>query len=95
VIPKLLLVCACVLTLTVVGTALAASQANKVTGTVQQVDEQTGRIVIDGQTFVMQQSGPLALTPEVGHKVTLFYEERNGRKVITRIGQSQGPAPDR
>jgi hypothetical protein len=60
-----------------------------VTGTVRKVDDRTGRIVIEGQTFVMQQSGPLALEPQVGHKVTLFYQERNGQKVITRIGQAQ------
>jgi hypothetical protein len=45
--------------------------------------------VIDGQSFDMQQSGPLALTPQVGQKVTVFYEERNGQKVITRIGQGK------
>jgi hypothetical protein len=86
---KPLLACVCGLTLTLANTALAASEANKVTGTVQKVDKQSGRVVIDGETFVMQQSGPLALTSQVGHKVTLFYEERNGQKVITRIGQAQ------
>ena len=92
--PKLLPVCVGGLTLAVVGTALAESEVSEVTGTVQQVDEQTGRIVIDGQTFVMKQSGPLALEPQVGSKVTLFYEERNGQKVITRIGQSERSVAD-
>jgi hypothetical protein len=86
---KLLLGVVCVLALTIVGPALSAGEASKVTGTVEQVDKQTGRIVIDGQSFDMQQSGPLALTPQVGQKVTVFYEERNGQKVVTRIGQGE------
>jgi hypothetical protein len=60
-----------------------------VTGMVQKVDQRHGRVVVDGQTFVMKDSGPLALEPQVNHKVTLFYEERNGQRVITRIGQAQ------
>jgi hypothetical protein len=85
--PKLFLGVACVRALTIVGPALSASEASKATGTVQQVGKQTGRIVIDGQSFDLQQSGPLALTPQVGQKVTVLYEERSGQKVITRIGQ--------
>jgi hypothetical protein len=27
--------------------------------------------------------------PQVGGKVTLSYEERNGKNVVTRIGQAQ------
>jgi hypothetical protein len=83
------LVCACGLTLTLADAAPATSEAHKVTGTVEKIDDHTGRFVIDGQTFVMLQSGPLALEPQVGHKVTLFYEERNGQNVVTRIGQAQ------
>jgi Cu/Ag efflux protein CusF len=85
---KLLLAVICGLMLTLAGMALAASEANMVTGTVQKVDHRSGRVVIDGQTFVMKESGPLALVPQVGHKVTLFFDERNGQKVITRIGQA-------
>jgi hypothetical protein len=67
--------------------AFAASAVNEVTGTVQKVDK-VSRVVIDGQTFVMKASGPLALVPQVGHKVSLFFDERNGENVITRIGQA-------
>jgi len=77
--PKLLLVCVCCLTLTAVGTALAASEDHKVTGTVEKFDERSGRTVIDGQAFIMEPSGPLALTPEVGHKVLRGPERPEGR----------------
>jgi hypothetical protein len=87
---KLLLAYICGITLTLAGTALAASEANKVTGMVQKVDQRHGQVVIDGQTFIMKGSGPLALVPQVGHRVTLFFDERNGQKVITRIGQAGG-----
>jgi hypothetical protein len=60
---KLLLAGMCGLMLTPAGMALAASEANTVTGMVQKVDQRSGRVVIDGQTFVMMKSGPLALVP--------------------------------
>jgi hypothetical protein len=85
---KLFLAGICGLILTPAGMALAASEANMMTGMVQKVDQRHGWVVIDGQTFVMKDSGPLALVPQVDHKVTPFYEERNGQKVITRIGQA-------
>jgi hypothetical protein len=85
---KLLFAGICGLMLTLAGMALAVSEANMVTGMVQKVDQRHGRVVIDGQTFVMKDSGPLALVPQVGHRVTLFFDERNGQKVITRIGQA-------
>jgi hypothetical protein len=74
--------------LTLAGMALAASEANMVTGVVQKVDQRSGRVVIGGETFIMKDSGPLALVPQVGHKITLFFAERNGEKVITRLGQA-------
>jgi hypothetical protein len=40
--------------LTLAGMALAASEANMVTGVVQKVDQRSGRIVIDCQTFLMK-----------------------------------------
>src|SRR5919106_26385 len=82
---KLFLAGICGLMLTPAGIALAASEANMVTGMVQKVDQRSGRVVIDGQTFIMNESGPLALVPQVGHKVALFFDDRNGQKVITRI----------
>jgi hypothetical protein len=87
---KLLLASICGVMLTLAGMALAASEANMVTGVVQKVDQRSGRVVIDGQSFIVKDSGPLALVPQVGHRVTLFYEERNGEKVITRLGQAGG-----
>jgi hypothetical protein len=87
---KLFLAGICGVMLALAGIALAASEANMVTGVVQKVDQQSGRVVIDGQTFVMKKSGPLALVPQVGHKVALFFDERNGEKVITRLGQAGG-----
>jgi hypothetical protein len=84
----LLLTGACGLSLALAGMAFAASAVNEVTGTVQKVDKVSGRVVIAGQTFVMKASGPLALVPQVGHKVSLFFDERNGENVITRIGQA-------
>ena len=69
------------------GAATAAS-GTEVTGIVTSVDEQTGEIVIDGQTYVMpEEGGGAALLPAEGDEVTLFYREEGGRKVITRIGQ--------
>jgi hypothetical protein len=85
---KLFLAGICGIMLTPAGIALAASEANMVTGMVQKVDQRSGRVVIDGQTFIMNESGPLALVPQVGHKVALFFDDRNGQKVITRIGQA-------
>jgi hypothetical protein len=87
---KLLLASICGLVLTLAGMALAASEDDMVTGMVQKVDQRHGRVVIDGQTFIMKGSGPLALVPQVGHKVALFFDERNGEKVITRLGQAGG-----
>jgi hypothetical protein len=77
---KLLLASICGLVLTLAGMALAASEDDMVTGMVQKVDQRHGRVVIDGQTFIMKGSGPLALVPQVGHKVALFFDERNGEK---------------
>jgi hypothetical protein len=62
----------------------------KMTGIVTEADEQTQKITIDDQTFVMPEGGGgTDLFPQVGDEVTLFYEEQGDQKVITRIGQSQ------
>jgi Protein of unknown function (DUF1344) len=62
----------------------------KVTGMVTEVDEDTNEITIDDQTFVMpEESGGASLMPQVGAEVTLYYEEEDGEKTITRIGQAE------
>ena len=50
------------------------------------VDEDTGRIVVDGQTLVMRPS-PEAFYPRKGQKVTFVYEEKDGQKVIDTFRQ--------
>jgi hypothetical protein len=62
----------------------------KVTGTVTEVDQDTHEITIDDQIYVMpKESGGASLMPQVGAEVTLFYEEMDGQRTITRIGQAQ------
>ena len=38
---------------------------------------------------MMPMGGGAAVMPQVGSKVTLYYEEKNGQKTVTRIGQAQ------
>ena len=67
---KLLLASICSLMLALAGMALAASEANMVTGVVQKVDQRSGRVVIDGQTFIMKRQwppGPRASGRPQGH----------------------------
>ncbi len=69
---------------------MAADEGMKATGTVMEVDNDSGEIKINDQTYVMpKESGGAAMMPQVGAEITLFYEEQNGQKVITRIGQAQ------
>jgi hypothetical protein len=58
----------------------------QLTGFVDDVDEDTGRIVVDGQTLIMRPS-PEAFYPRKGQKVTFVYEERDGQKVIDTFRQ--------
>jgi hypothetical protein len=58
----------------------------QLTGFVDDVDEDTGQIVVDGQTLVMPPS-PEAFYPRKGQKVTLVYEEKDGQKVIDTFRQ--------
>ncbi len=66
-----------------------AASGTEVTGIVTSADEQTHEIIIDGETFVMPEQSGTAMMPAEGDKVTLFYREEGGQKVITRIGQPQ------
>jgi hypothetical protein len=61
----------------------------KVTGMVTEADQETKEITIDDKTYVMSDQAGTAMFPQVGAEVTVFYEEQNGKNVITRIGQAQ------
>src|SRR3954452_7618955 len=58
----------------------------QLTGFVDDVDEDSGRIVVDGQTLVMLPS-PEAFFPRKGQKVTFVYKEKDGQKVIDTFRQ--------
>lgn len=67
-----------------------AEDGMKVTGMVTDVDKDANEITIDGNTFIMSDSGGgAAMMPQVGAEITLFYREEGGQNMITRIGQAQ------
>ncbi len=67
----------------------AGSTAEQViTGIVELVHEDTGAIVINGQTLYMISNGEMAV-PRVGQRVTYVYEMRDGRNVITTFRLQQ------
>jgi hypothetical protein len=66
------------------------SGGTEVTGIVTQADKQAGWIIVDGQTYVLSQKGGGDVgLPAAGEKVTLSYQERDGQKVITQLGQAK------
>jgi hypothetical protein len=68
----------------------ASEEEMKVTGMVTEADDQTNEITIGDKTFVMpDEAGGASMFPQVGAEVTVFYEEQDGKNVITRIGQAQ------
>jgi Cu/Ag efflux protein CusF len=68
----------------------AATDEMKATGMVTKADEQTKEITIGDKKFVMpDESAGASMFPQVGAEVTVFYEEQDGKNVITRIGQAQ------
>ena len=67
----------------------AAAEEMKVTGKVTEADQQTKQITVGDKTFDMSDQAGTAMFPQVGAKVTLFYEEQDGKNVVTRIGQAQ------
>ena len=67
----------------------AAAEEMKVTGLVTEADEQTMQITVGDKTFDMSDQAGTFMFPQVGGKVTVFYEERDGKNVVTRIGQAQ------
>ena len=56
---------------------------------VTEADQTSKEIMIGDQTFVMRDQAGTAMFPQVGAEVTVFYEERDGDNVVTRIGQAQ------
>ena len=71
------------------GAAPAGEAGRKqLTGFVDDVDEDSGRIVVDGQTLIMRPS-PEAFFPRKGQKVTFVYEEKDGQKVIDTFRQER------
>ena len=60
----------------------------EVSGTVGAFDPETGRVVLSGQTLFMPRNVE-ALTPRIGQKVTLLYEERDGHDVVVSFRQGQ------
>ena len=67
----------------------AGKEGTKVTGTVTKVDQATGEITIDDQTYQLLLGAGAGLEPQVGAKVTAYYEERGGKKTITKMGQAE------
>jgi hypothetical protein len=63
----------------------AATEEMKVTGVVTKADQHKREITIGDKSFVLSNEA----FPQVGAKVTAFYENRDGKNVITRIGQAQ------
>jgi len=68
----------------------AAKDSMKVTGMVTEANQDKQQIVVDGQTFRMAMAGGAAVWPQVGDSVILHYQERNGHKTVTSIGQVLG-----
>ena len=72
------------------GSQQGSAEEMKVTGMVTEADQQTKEITIGDKTFIMpEEGGGAAMFPQVGAEVTVFYEEQDGKNVITRIGQAQ------
>jgi hypothetical protein len=70
--------------------AADAAAGTEVTGIVTQADKQAGWIIVDGQTYVLSQKGGGDVgLPAAGEKVTLSYQERDGQKVVTKLGQAK------
>jgi opacity protein-like surface antigen len=63
-----------------------AAKGMKVTGMVTAANLGKQQITVDGQTFKMAMGGGETVWPQVGADVTLYYQNRNGQKTVTRIG---------
>jgi hypothetical protein len=67
----------------------AAAEEMKVTGKVTEADQDTKQIKVGDKTFDLSDQAGTAMFPKVGADVTVFYEEQDGKNVVTRIGQAQ------
>ncbi len=67
----------------------AAAEEMKVTGKVTEADQDTKQIKVGDKTFDMSDQAGTAMFPKVGSEVTVFYEEQDGKNVVTRIGHAQ------
>jgi hypothetical protein len=70
-----------------VAPARGAGAGREITGTVEKADSESGRLVVEGQTLFMPPN-PEAPSLKAGDRVTLGYEERDGRKVVTSFRQT-------
>ncbi len=68
--------------------ANAADEGTMVTGTVTSADAETGKVVINGETYMMDKQGGTNMLPAAGDKVSLTYKDSGGQKIVTRIGQA-------
>ena len=68
--------------------AAGAETKKEVSGTVEEFDTASGRVVVDGQDYFIPPSAD-GLSPQAGDKITLTYEEQGGRRVVTSFGQGR------
>lgn len=68
--------------------AQQGDSGKEVTGIVSQVDKENRAFVVDGQTYTVEQAGGADMMPQAGNKIKFSYDERGGKKVVTRIGQA-------
>jgi Cu/Ag efflux protein CusF len=89
---KIMLV-AVALAASTVGMTQIAEQAwaeeMKVTGKVTEADQEAKKITVGDKTFDLSDQAGTSMFPQVGAEVTVFYEEQDGKNVVTRIGNAQ------
>ncbi len=69
------------------GGARAEEARKEISGTVEKADATAGRVVVDGQTYLMPTGTAGSLKPKAGDKIAFTYEEQGGKKVITSFRQ--------
>jgi hypothetical protein len=69
--------------------AMPSAGEMKVTWKVTEADQQAKQITVGDKTFDMSDQAGTAMFPKLGAEVTVFYEERDGKNVVTRIGNAQ------
>jgi hypothetical protein len=53
------------------------------------IDQSRQEITIGDQTYHMQLGAGAGLAPQVGTRVTAYYKQVGGQRIITRIGQTE------